>query len=80
MLDIKTATVIKKHINNEIGFEALSLEDICRMEPLPVTTRSASSCTVLGLQQNNLSILVWVQFSEKLGVIVRKVELYYWEI
>lgn len=78
MLDIKTATVIRKHINNEIGSEAISLEDVCRMEPLPVTTRSSSSYTILGLQYSDVSILVWVQFSEKLGVDVRKVKLCSW--
>ncbi len=78
MLDIKTATVIRKHINKELGPEAISLEDVCRMEPLPVTTRSSSSYTVLGLQYSDLSILVWVQFSEELGVIVRQVNFRSW--
>lgn len=72
MLDIKSATTIKKAINKELGYERATLEDVCRMEPLPITTKG-SGYNVLGMQYGDMSVLVWVQFNEKLGVIVRNV-------
>ncbi len=37
-----------------------------------------SGYTILALQFGDLTILVWVQFSEKLGVMVRRVKGQAW--
>lgn len=78
MLDIKTATVVQKAINEHFSSSnPISLEAVCRMQPIPQNT-SGSGYTILGLQLGDLTILVWVQFSEKLGVEVRKVNAMPW--
>lgn len=73
MLDIKTATLVRKAINEHFSStDMVSLEAVCRMQPVVQNTRG-SGYTILALQYGDLTILVWVQFSEKLGVIVRGV-------
>lgn len=79
MLDIKTAKIIKKAINENqatCSFQ-ITLEDVCRMQPVSVIT-CGSGYTVLGLQYGDVTILVWVQFNETLGVCVRSVKAQCW--
>lgn len=77
MLDIKTATTIRNSVNKYFSSTNFTLEEACRMEPLPGSTKG-SSYTVLGMQRGDLSILAWVQFDEKLGVMVHKVHAQPW--
>lgn len=77
MLDIKTATLVKNAINKEMNGEIATLEDACRMQPISQTTYG-SGYTILALQYGDLTILVWIQFSEKLGAMVRKVKTQAW--
>ena len=78
MLDIKTAAVIRKEINKHFSTPGMvSLESVCRMQPVAQNT-SGSAYTILALQFGDLTILVWVQFSEELGVTVRKVNAQAW--
>lgn len=77
MLDVKTATTIKNSIDKKVHPLTVNLEDVCRMEPLPIST-CGHSITVLGMQHRHLSILVWVNFDEQLGVMVHKVEDIIW--
>lgn len=75
MLDIKTATTIMNAVNRE-GFN-ISLEDAVRMCPITQSVKS-TGYTILALQRGNCTILVWVQFDEKLGVMVRGVKCKSW--
>ena len=77
MLDIKTATLVKNAINKEMNGEIATLEDACRMQQISQTTHG-SGYTILALQYGDLTILVWIQFSEKLGAMVRKVKTQAW--
>lgn len=78
MLDIKTATLVRKAINKHFSSpDMVSLEAVCRMQPV-VQNTSDSGYTILALQYGDLTILVWVQFSEKLGVMVRRVAAQAW--
>ena len=78
MLDIKTATIVRKAINEHFSSpDMVSLEAVCRMQPV-VQNTSGSGYTILALQYGDLTILVWVQFSEKLGVMIRRVKGQAW--
>lgn len=78
MLDIKTAALIRKAINEHFSnSDAVSLEAVCRMQPVVQNTRG-SGYTILALQFGDLTILVWVQFNEEQGVIVRSVKAMAW--
>lgn len=77
MLDIKTANLIKDVIDNKVAAGIVTLEDVYRMEPIQVSTKS-SGYTILGTQFGDMTILVWVQFSESLGVCVRAVKTMKW--
>ena len=74
MLDIKTATIVRKAINEHFSSpNMVSLEAVCRMQPV-VQNTNGIGYTILALQSGDLTILVWVQFNEKLGVMVRSVK------
>ena len=78
MLDIKTATLVRKAINEHFSSpDMVSLEAVCRMQPV-VQNTSGSGYTILALQYGDLTILVWVQFSEKLGIVIRRVKGQAW--
>ena len=79
MLDIKTAKIVKEAIDKHFASHKspVDLETICRMEPIPVNTKG-SGYTILGTQYGDLTILVWVQFNETLGVCVRAVKTQAW--
>lgn len=78
MLDTKTATLVRKAINKHFSSpDMVSLEAVRRMQPV-VKNTGGNDYTILALQFGDLTILVWVQFSEKLGVMVRKVESQAW--
>ncbi len=78
MLDIKTATIVRKAINEHFSSpDMVSLEAVCRMQPV-VQNTSGSGYTILALQYGDLTILVWIQFSEKLGVRVIRVKSQAW--
>ena len=78
MLDIKTATIVRKAINEHFSSpNMVSLEAVCRMQPV-VQNTNGSGYTILALQFGDLTILVWVQFNEKLGVMVRSVKAQAW--
>lgn len=78
MLDIKTATIVRKAINEHFSSpDMVSLEAVCRMQPV-VQNTSGSGYTILALQYGDLTILVWIQFSEKLGVRVIRVKSHAW--
>ena len=78
MLDIGTATFVHKAINEHFAtLDMVSLEAVCRMQPVVQNTGS-SGYTILALQFGDLTILVWVQFDEEFGVIVRSVKVQAW--
>ena len=77
MLDINTAKLVKGAIDKHFGKEIIDLENVCRMQPVPVNTKG-SGYTILSIQYGDLTILVWVQFSETLGVCVRAVKTQAW--
>lgn len=78
MLDIKTARIVRKAINEHFSStDMVSLEAVCRMKPV-VQNTSGSGYTILALQFGDLTILVWVQFNEEQGVIVRSVKAQAW--
>ena len=73
MLDIKTATLVRKAINEHFSLpDMVSLEAVCRMQPV-VQNTSGSGYTILALQYGDITILVRVLFNEKFGVMVRSV-------
>ena len=78
MLDINTAKLVKKSIDDKFnGSGPLTLEDIVRMEPISKGGKGGSS-TIIASQFGDLTILVWLQFNEKLGVCVREVQTQAW--
>ena len=78
MLDVKNATIVRKAINDYLSTpNGGSLEAVCRMEPIAQSTAS-SGYTVLGLQSGDVTLLVWVQFDETSGIIVRSVKSIPW--
>ncbi len=78
MLDIKTARIVREAINEHFSSpNMVSLEAVCRMQPV-VQNTSGSGYTILALQFGDLTILVWVQFDEEQGVIVRSVKAQAW--
>lgn len=77
MLDLKTAKLVMNKVNQYCGGPNITLEDAVRMQPLPQHC-SMSGCTVLGLQRGDISILVWIQFNETLGTLIRNVRTIEW--
>ena len=77
MLEMKTAKLVKQAIDQQVGKDAIDLESVCRMQPLAVRT-NGSVYTILGIQSGDLTILVWIQVSETLGVTVRRVKTQAW--
>ena len=78
MLDIRTATVIRKAINEHFSKpDVISLNAVCRMQPVVQNTDGAGY-TVLALQYGDLTILVQVDFDEDRGVIVGGVKTQSW--
>ena len=77
MLDIKTAKLVKDAIDKHFGKEVVDLENVCRMQPVPVNTKG-SGYTILSTQYGDLTILVWVQVNATLGVCVRAVKTQAW--
>ena len=79
MLDIKAAKLIQKALDEYYAPHAsnICLEDICRMQPIPVTTKD-TGYTILALQFGDCTLMVWVQFNETLGVCVRGVKTQSW--
>jgi hypothetical protein len=79
MLEIKYAKLILKAIKENTATSAfpVTLEDVCRMQPVPVVT-GCSGHTVLGTQCGDVTILVWVNINETLGVCVRSVKAQCW--
>ena len=77
-LDRKSAAIIRKAICDHLKTtDEPGIEAIYRMQPLFQTT-NGSGYTVLGLQHGDVSILVSVQFNEKLGTIVRNIKTMTW--
>lgn len=79
MLDINTAKLIKKAINEEYATCAfpITLEDVCRMHPIPTHTKDGGQ-TVLALQTGDVTILVRVAINETRGVYVCTVKAQCW--
>ncbi len=77
MLDIKTAKLVRKAINEHLGAEQVSLNAVCKMQPVMQGT-TCYDFTILALQYSYYTILVWIEFDEKLGVIVRCVQTIAW--
>lgn len=77
MLDIVTAKLIKTALDEYFSNNVINLEDICRMQPVPMSTRSGGH-TILATQFGDMTILVWIQFSEAIGVRVRAVKAVCW--
>ena len=78
MLDINTAKIVKKSIDDKFdGNGPLTLEDVVHMELIPKSERGLS-CNILASQYGDLTILALVHFSEKSGVSVREVETLAW--
>lgn len=78
MLDINTAKLVKKSIDDKYnGNGPLTLEDVVRMEPISKGGKGGSY-TIVASQFGDLTILVWLQFNEKLGVCVRAVKTQAW--
>ena len=76
MLDIKTATIIQRAINKYF-LNKFSLEAVCRMQPV-VQNINDKGYTIFALQSGDMTILVWVQVDETLGVVVRGVRTQAW--
>lgn len=78
MLDPRTAITVRKAINDNFSSpNRVSLEAVCRMQPISQNTTDCGY-TILTLQSGDLTILVWVQFDEKQGIIVRRVKTVAW--
>lgn len=74
MLDLKTAKIVQKAINDHFYSPSqtepmVTLEAVTRMEPVVQNTRG-SGHTILALQYGDLTILVWVSIVEKPGAMV----------
>ena len=78
MLSIKEAQIVRDAVNSGLfnGKTVLSIEDVANMQPIP-GTRSAASYTILAAQYGDLTILVWVQYTE-LGMRVRMARKQAW--
>lgn len=77
MLDINTAKLVKKSIDDKFNGNApLTLEDVVRMEPISKSDKGGY--TIVASQFGDLTILVWLLFNEKLGVCVRRVKTQAW--
>ena len=78
MLDIKTAQLVKNAIDKHFGGkEFIDLENVCRMQSVPVNTKDGGY-TILSTQYGDLTILVWIQVDATLGVCVRSVKTQSW--
>lgn len=77
MLDINTAKIIKQALDSKWYKNncPLTLEDVCNMQPI---SRAGIAYTILASQYGDLTILVWVQFDEKRGVVVRLIKTLAW--
>ena len=69
MLDISTAKLVKKAIDEKFKEDRISLEDVCKMTPAPVLG-NCGGYTILTGQWGDLTILVWIQIL-KIGTVVR---------
>ncbi|MBR6614072.1 MAG: hypothetical protein IKK84_04830 [Clostridia bacterium] len=76
MLDISTAKLVKKAIDDHFKKEVISLESVCRMQPIEVNMRS-DGYTILAIQHGDLTIMVWIQIGD-VGTIVRAVKTQAW--
>ena len=81
MLDMNTAKIVKKaideHFNTKKNGEIMSLEDVVRMTPVSKAGRGGAY-TILSAQFGDMTILVWIQFNDTLGVCVRAVKTQAW--
>ncbi len=77
MLELSTAKIVRKAINKHLGAEQVSLNAVCKMQPVMQGT-TCDDFNILALQYSYYTILVWIEFNEKLGVIVRDVQTIAW--
>lgn len=75
MLDINTAKIVKAGIKKELDID-LTLNDICRMQPIP--THERGGYTILAMQCGDLTILVWVWVDENGSVRVTRAKRVSW--
>jgi hypothetical protein len=77
MLDISTAKLVKKAIDNHFKEAVkISLEEVSKMTPAPVVGRGGGH-TIISCQYGDLTIMVWIQIREN-GTIVRAVKSQAW--
>ena len=78
MLGINEALQIRNYVNTYLfeGEEVFSLENAANMYPVP-GARSSESYTILAIQVDDLTIMVWIQFTGK-GIRVRKAHKQAW--
>ena len=76
MLDISTAKLVKKALDEHFKEDRISLEDVSKMTPAPVLGKSGGY-TILTGQWGDLTIMVWLQIMAT-GTIVRAVKTRAW--
>ena len=74
-MGISDAEMIARAINEEIGDEFMTAEDVLQMDPL--TKIDEDGYTVLGGQYGDMSILVWIQ-DDNGDIVIREVETVAW--
>lgn len=77
MLDVNVGILVRDAINREVAANAVTLEDVCKMQPIAKVS-GKNSYTILGIQWEDVTILVMVQFTEKQGVRVIGVKTCDW--
>lgn len=77
MLDVNVGILVRDAINREVAANAVTLEDVCKMQPIAKV--SGKNCyNVLGIQWEDTTILVIIQFTEKQDVRVIGVKTCDW--
>ena len=79
MLDSNTAKIVCQAINEQVydNVNVISPDLVCKMQPI-VQDTNYDGYTILALQKGNFTILVCIQFDEKLGVLVQNIQTQYW--
>lgn len=78
MLDLEMARKIKDELDKRFnGEEFISFEDIVRMEMIPKSSRSWNP-NILAIQNGDMTLLIWVRFNKKEGMIIMKIQVATW--
>ena len=76
MLEKNDARAVKEAVKKVLDID-LTWEEVCRMQPITQTPHGPG-LTILALQRGDHTILVWIKFSDVLGICVEAVKSCTW--